>query len=728
MHKVVSVLFGGLFTLGTAYALGCLALRRLRTNFTREEHPLFALLAGAPLLSLAVFLLATAHLIYDPVLLATGLLSFFFLWKTGAWRLPEDRLPALPRLWRWLFWPLFLVFATVGLINAMGPEISPDGTTYHLGIVGHYYRAHGFRLIASNMYSFLSQGLEMLFLCAWAFGRHSAAALVHYGFLVTLTLLVLRYGQRQGLPAVGAAAGLFVLLSPVILVDGSSSYNDVAVACTLFGLFYLLEIDAPPLLTGLLAGFGYALKYTAFLGAVYLGLRYLVQRRWRHLAVACVPAALMIVPWVLKTWILGGNPFLPLLNSWWPNQFVHPSFEADYQELMRWYSGLQTVGQIPRELTIKGGVLAGFFGPLFYLTPLALLGLRRPAGRRALLCAVLYSLPYAANVGTRFLIPAAPFWAFALAAGLPAVTLPVLLAAHAFLSFPDQPARYCAPWAWRIEKIHYRPALGLETPEHWMAVHWPPYRVARMVEGATPPGAVVFAFSPIPESYTAREIWASYQSGPNEVLRDNILAALVPDFQPQARLEFHFPAAAYSAFRIVQTAAPEPGKGDHDQWSISELHIRHQGRELSRDDDWRLTARPNPWGIQAAFDNNPLTRWRTWARIKPGMYVEVTFGHPRTADDIQLDISNDQWGTRLRLEGRDAAGAWHDLGHDPVRTGLAPPLGLRRLATEQLKRAGVGYLLVSEDDFSWQDFRDNAALWGLHEAAHVDNMRLYKLE
>ena len=42
------------------------------------------------------------------------------------------------------------------------------------------WRNHGFAWDYHSMYSYLSQGTEMLFLMAFAFGRHSAAALVHF--------------------------------------------------------------------------------------------------------------------------------------------------------------------------------------------------------------------------------------------------------------------------------------------------------------------------------------------------------------------------------------------------------------------------------------------------------------------------------------------------------------------------------------------------------------------
>ncbi|WP_321477217.1 discoidin domain-containing protein [uncultured Paludibaculum sp.] len=728
MPKAVSILFGALFTIATAYGLGRLFLGRLKTKFAREEEHLFAFVAGAPLLSLLIFLLAAVHLIYDAAFLVVGILVLALVWKTKAYRSTTDRLPALPRLWQWTFWPVYAVFATVLVIYSMAPEWSPDGASYHLGAVSNYYRAHGFKLIASNMYFFLSQGLEMLFLFAWAFGRHSAAAMVHCAFLLVLPLLLLRYGQRQGVPAGGAAAGLFVLISPVVMIDGASAYNDVAVACVLFAIFYLCEIDAPPVVTGLLAGFCYALKYTAFVGLVYLLFRYAFQRRWRHILVACVPAACMILPWVLRNWIWTGNPFAPLLNAYFPNPFVHASFEADYTRWMRWYTGLESVRQIPLELTVKGVILGGVLGPLFLLTPLAILGLRSKVGRRALVCAVLFSLPYAANIGTRFLIPALPFWSLALAAGLPSFTLPVLVLAHAFLSFPDQPARYGSTDAWRISKIPFRQALRRESEEYWLSTKWPPYRVARMVEDRTPAGSIVYAMSPIADSYTTREIQASFQSGTNEVLRDNILTALIPEFQPEVRVEFRFPRQPFTGLRVVQTAAPKPGEGDRDVWSISEFRVLDHGQELPRSDDWRLQARPSAWEVQAAFDNSPLTRWRSWAWIRPGMFVEVTFGQPRTVDCVRLDVSNDQHAVRLKLEGRAPSGQWQELSHEPVLSGVTPPLGMRRMAMDELKRQGISYLLINEGDYKWEDFRDRAELWGLREAGHVDNVRLYKLE
>src|SRR5258706_494606 len=82
--------------------------------------------------------------------------------------------------------------------------------------------------IAANMFAALSEGVEMLYVPAFAIGRHSAAALLHFTFLLVLAMLVCTYGKRIGKPLAGAAAALLVYASPVVGIDGTTAYIDVA--------------------------------------------------------------------------------------------------------------------------------------------------------------------------------------------------------------------------------------------------------------------------------------------------------------------------------------------------------------------------------------------------------------------------------------------------------------------------------------------------------------------
>jgi hypothetical protein len=737
MPKALSILFGAAWTAVAAWAIGELLLSRLGLKLYRGEKRLFAFLAGSAALSLLTFVLAAAQAVYDGVFLAVGGAAIYFAWRRRVWRDNAEPLPRMPRFWRIAFPAVYAPFAFIAVIHAMAPEHSPDGSSYHLGVIARYYRAHGFERITTHMYANLSQGLEMLFLNAWAFGRHSAAALVHCAFLLALPLLMISYGRRIGRASAGAAAGLFVLLSPVVAVDGASAYNDVAVAAFLFAVFYLLEVareGAPSglaALLGLLAGFCYALKYTAFLSVpfAFFSLLLILRRRkkLKPLAIFTACAMLMILPWMMRNAIWFGNPFSPLLNRWFPNPYVTVSFEQDYAQSMRRYVGLEDYSQLPLELTVKGGILGGFLGPLFLLAPLALFSLRSRAGRGALLAAALFALPYAANVGTRFLIPPLPFLALAMCLAPPerwrTAVLAAMVAGHAAASWPHWASKYCDSNAWRIAKVPWRPALRMAGTEEWLTEVMPQYATVAMIERATPPGAVVFSFSPLPESYTSREIRVGFQSAEGERLRDVLYVALIPDFQPVVRNEWRFKPRKLTTLRITQTAAAKAP----DLWSAFEIHVLSGDRRIPRDPHWTLRAKPWPWTIQLAFDNDLVTRWRSWERIRPGMFIEIGLGHLETVSGLQMDGGRDQYAASFTLEGRDAAGGWIPLGA-PAMFDIAPPLGLRRAAIEELKRSGITHLLVAPEDYRAEDYVRNAALWGISEAGEANLARLFRLD
>lgn len=730
MPKALSVLFGAGFTVLCAWALGRMALKRARMGLAVEERHVLAFVCGAPLLSLLMTGLCAAGIVYDGVLLAAGGLILVAAWKDGAFRKEEgERLAPLPRLWRWLFGTVFAVYAGVALAAAMAPEISPDGSGYHLGIVSRYYREHGFAPIGTNMYAALSQGLEMLFLWAFAFGRHSAAAVVHCAFYLALPLLMLRFGQRIGEPAAGAAAGLFFLCAPVALIDGTSAYTDAAVACVAFAVVYLAEREAPPWLAGMMCGFAYALKYTAFVALLYPLVRRAWKRQWRAAALLCLVAALTAAPWPLRNWVYYGNPAAPLLNRIWPNEFVHASFEQEYVEMMRRYPEIGSYAQLPLELTVKGRLLAGFWGPLFLLAPLGLLALRGAAGRRMLAAAALFGTTYFANVGARFLMPAAPFVSYAMALGLPSPLLPLLAVAHAVAGFPDMPSKYMEAPGWRLMKIPWRAALRIENEHEWLARQSEGYRAARLVEAMTPPGTLVLAFSSMPESYTTREIAVGFQSGRGERLLDLIQAAMYSDMRPVAEAVFRMPRQRLSGLRVVQTNTPQRGdEREKDLWSIFEVRVFAGGKEIPPAPEWRIRAWPNPWGVRLAFDGLPVTRWRSWERIRAGMFVEAEFGGAFDADEVRLLMSEDQHGVRMRLEGKAPDGVWRELAGEPLRQGFPVPLTLRRLAMQEVRRGGVAYLLVRESDPQWEDLSRNRRAWGIRETGAVDAYHLFQLE
>jgi hypothetical protein len=727
MIHVVPVLFGALFTVATAWSLGMLLFRRLALVFHAWEEHLLAFVAGSACLSGIMFVLSATRLVRRGILLVLALAIIGYAVYSGAFRFSGKRFPPLPELWRWVFVAGFAAFTYVGFFNALAPEHSPDGMAYHLGEVLKYQRAHGFLRITTDIYANLSQGIELLYLFAFNFGRHSAASLVHYTFLVVLVFLILSYGKRIGRPEVGVAAAIFTYASPIVLLDASIAYIDVALAAVLFALFYLLQIwnenrDPKMLIPiGILAGFGYEVKYTAILAVPYavgfVAWKLLRERKpvLKPVLVVSLLAAACILPWMVKDWIEVANPVSPLANRLFPNPYVHISFEDSWRGYLSNYN-LASRWQIPLQVTVQGDHVEGFLGPLFLLAPFALLALRFREGRQVLLAAAIFGAAYFSNIGTRFLIPIVPFVSIALAlavANIPALLL-VLVVAHGLSCWPSVYGLYCSPDAFRIEKVPVRAALRLQSEDAYLNED-PEYKTVRMIGAAVPPTEPVFAISQGGQSYLPRDLLVGYESASNEVLQDILWTPVVRDFQPTRILKFDFAARQLSKLRVVQTASLP----DH-QWSIAELRIYSGATELARDPAWRLTAHPNPWEVQLAFDNSPVTRWRSWQPAAPGMYVEVDFGRPQSASAVVVESSDDTGAAKIRLEGMGADGAWVTLSDHPTESRQPIRASLRLAATAELKARGIHYLVIKADNPGANDLR-------LTVAGSVGDVRLFHI-
>lgn len=728
MLVALAALFGAALTVAACYAAGAILIRWIGSELTRLEKIPLAFVLGAACLHLAVFAVLTLKLAYRPVLLVmlVGVIAAAGFGKVKA-------RPAMKA--SWTLAPLgviFGAFTVVYFVNAWAPESSPDGSGYHLELVARYLRVHGFERVITNMYASLAGGVEMLFVPAFALGKHSAAALVHFAFTIALALAMFAYGLRIAKPWVGAAGALLTYLSPIVGRDGTSAYIDVAVAAIAISIFYWLEIwdeqrDMRLLIPiGLLAGYAYATKYTAFVMAPYaLGFVAWRARKLRPVLVVAACAAVMIAPWMIKNWIYLQNPVAPFFNQIFRNPNVHVFSEQDYSGWLRRYD-VENKWTLPIEVTVRGGKTQGLIGAAFLAAPLALLALRYRAGRRLLAPGFLLLATYFTNVGTRFLIPCLPFFSLpiAMALGSAPVLLVLLVMFHAVTAWPWGPSPGADPNAWRIWRFPYEAALRKIPEDRYLRESLPLYPVARMVEEHVPPGERVLSMNGLPQSYTSREILVSFQSAFNVMLADMLNAARMDALQPKRMLVFHFPERGLRRVRLVQTAQ---GK-DFEQWNVHELRFLDRGAELPRRPEWRLRAWPNPWDVQLAFDNSPVTRWRAWETAKPGMYIEVDFGRTQAVDEVDMETSHDyEWPIRLQVESSDAQGRWSKITDQFEERNIDVPASMRRAAAYELHARGVNYLLIQDSDYGAESYRSNPDAWGLKAVAHESGTTLYKV-
>jgi hypothetical protein len=717
--QALAILFGALFTVAT-----CLACGRLLLGDTTRD-PGITFVAGAAVLSLAVFVVCAIGAVYPPVFLLLGGLALWVARKPPWFGRPGL---SIKRSIYYALPALFLPFLFVYFFYAMAPEASPDGAAYHLSLVGRYLREHGFQPITTSIYASLSQGMEMLFLFAFAFGKHSAAAMVHLAFLLALVWQMFSYSRSAGFPLAGACGGFLVFASPLVGIDAASAYNDVAVAAIAFTLFHLLQIWEGRRQTrllvalGLVAGFGYATKYTAVLAVPYaIGYVAWKSRRLRDVLVVAAGAALLILPWMAKNWLWVHNPVSPLFDNLFPNPYVTVAFEKEYAGYLTLYD-LPNRWSIPMQVTTYGR-LSGVLGPIFLLAPLAVLALFRREGRQLLLAALVFGATYFSNIGARFLIPPLPFVALSLAlvwSAVPALAVAMVFV-HAALSWPSIVPKYAREDAWRLRGVPWREALRVRSEDSYLERRLPDYGVDRMIEAHTAPGSTVLTLNPIPEAYTSRRILVEYESAANQVSARILRTGAVPEYAPTLRLRFPFPRERLRAIRVEQTNTAA------DLWNIHELRIFDGARELPRQAQWRLRARPTPWGIQDAFDNSLVTFWISGESLHPGMFVAVDFGEAQQADAVQIETAPNQWQARLQLEGQGTDGSWKLLAAAPQPTEEARPLGLRPAVAAELKRRGIDYILLFDKDLGADDLRRNTEQWRIRQVGEYKGARLYQL-
>jgi hypothetical protein len=730
MPQVVAILFGAAFTVAISAALGRILLARMKVPLYRDETVLFGFLAGAALLSLATFFLCLVGIAHWGVFLVGGAAVIFRAATVRGW---SPSFPATKSYAKVIFISVLTIFFFIYFVNALAPEVSPDGSGYHLGNVARMLRRHGFVWDYHSMYSYLSQGMEMLFLVAYSFGRHSSAALVHFTFLVILGILIICYGRRFASLEVGFFAAVLVTASPVVGKAGSSAYNDLAETALLFGVFYLLQIWDENrrfnllILIGLLSGFSYAVKYPAVLSLLFaIGfvlLRAAQGERRRDLVVLCSTAMIGILPWMLRDWIWVGNPFAPFGNRWFPNRYFHPGMEAMYLSDLRHYLGIAHWWDVPRELLWRGRDTAGFVGPVFALAPISLLALRHKAGRRLLLAGAVFAIPAYFNTGARFLIPALPFVSLALGLVLSNVprVLPPLAVLAAIVGWPTVMSRYADNTAWRVTGIPLAAALRIEPEAKYLNDHLRDYPLKAVIDTLTPRQARIFSLDSVAEAYLDRTFVIGYESALGNLATELLAAPLDNHVRPADRQRFQFLPVRTGAVRVLQRA-DAPG-----YWSINEMHVALQGRELARSAAWRVKAWPNGWEAPLAFDNSYATRWSSWQDTGYGMYLAIDFDRPEMIDEVWLDHASAP-GPKVEVDILNGRREWIPLTDFSETRPLDVPSGLRRAATLGLKSKGITYLLVRNTDFFADDMQTHASFWGVTELRRTERASLYLIQ
>jgi len=317
----------GWFVSHAAAAAGCVGLLLLTAfgvgasavGWWVAERSLFtglmALAAGLWMISVAVLLVGVFSVAATPWVLVLGV----------AWVLPWPRqfirAPRLPPMdgWMKLMVGFLVLAALLNLLGALTPPFEYDELEYHLGSLADYRRAGRIVFLPHNFYSNLPQLTEMLYLV----GSDTAAKLLHWSFGVLTALALYAVANRLWAPRVAMTAAALFYCLPFVQDLSMTARVDLATtffAMLAFGALLLGNSGgngtrfSVVLLAALAAGAAVATKWTA-VPVVWLPCAVAVavaQRSFRSVTVFCLVSAVLVIPWLLKNWLLAGNPVYPL--------------------------------------------------------------------------------------------------------------------------------------------------------------------------------------------------------------------------------------------------------------------------------------------------------------------------------------------------------------------------------------------------------------------------------
>ncbi len=685
MIDLALIAAGGAFAISATAATGFLIAPRTALPLAVR----FVL--GGACLSIAIFLLLAEGLGFRPLFLLGGAALIVSGFRVAFHNAPPRvaELPRMPVLYRAILGTALLIY----LIYAIAPEIQPDAAGFHLGLVAEYVRTHSLTRRV-GFYELMPQPVEMLFVPAFMIGAHSAAKLVSFAFLITTIPLFRRIARELNLSdgAASAAAALFVL-SPITGVVGTAAYTDLAQVCASATVLYLLlrwkreRTDPILALAGTAAGFCYTVKPTfgliALAGIVYVASK---TRRAGPVLVFGGGAAIVAMPWVLRSGLLTGNPFAPLLSAWFPNAGIPAGTDRALLDLFSVFAPTFSWRWAWPDYTVFGGQ-QGLLGPVYLLVPLALFALRSKAGRILLATALLFALPVIPNAGTRFLMPAMVPATLAFSSLLSAPVAAGLVAVQAVGALRPVIRLYDIHGDLMLPELPLRAALRIEPERDYLRrVDWV-YRVDEMMVAHSEPDARIFAFGPYTLGYVPREVLDFWHSTIARQVTDNLLLALHSPDNPAARIALPFEPGQYDAFRIT-----------------------------ARKDVKLLDTRPTP-SPSKVWPAKVFEAGETWvAPVEPN------------ATRLNLLLYSFE-PSSLGIEARAGAGGWKPVA-TPI-TGRGVPVDLRRRVTSDVLARGYRYVLVSTGSDSYseigRDMERHPSEWGVSLAGRERDIVLFRI-
>jgi len=249
---------------------------------------------------------------------------------------------------------ILIVFLLLLSTTAVYPPLQGDTLATHVTLPSFYIQNGVVSTTPYHFHSYFPQNTEMLVMWALLLNSEFAATLLMWGFHVSFAFLLWGFLKRYT-SDIAALLATFIFLSAPVVANSMYIKNDIPASLFVFAHYGLLALalDAQfyskaksssirrlVLLAGIACGGAIGHKLTSLAIALVSSLLVfgndLFQRIRRRSTYMLLPAwllgmALVIAPWMLRTYVVTGNPVYPFFSSQSTTQ-VDTSFKDDIEK------------------------------------------------------------------------------------------------------------------------------------------------------------------------------------------------------------------------------------------------------------------------------------------------------------------------------------------------------------------------------------------------------------
>jgi len=267
------------------------------------------------------------------------------------------RIPAITMRQPGIIGVALLLLLVGGFLSCLYPEWYLDGLAWHLAIPERHLMEHKIIPLAHFMFSLFPMVGEMLYAAVLPFGGEEAAKLVNYSCGMAAAASACRLATVLGggvilSPLIAALA--YVSMPMMHLQMGVSFIDNIRTFLETLALIEVVRIwqggRGSAVVAGSLMGLAFGVKYLSGWRAVILMMALALipnmNRRRRAMAMGLFVAGAIItaLPWIIRGWLDGNDPFYPMLTGWeGAFGFGKGEMAAWVQESRHFYAGNTTI-------------------------------------------------------------------------------------------------------------------------------------------------------------------------------------------------------------------------------------------------------------------------------------------------------------------------------------------------------------------------------------------------